>query len=184
MKVQSESMWIESVGGAKNIGNVAWACVVWLGAAGFLIAGLSSYLKLDLIWLLPSQAILFSPQGLVMCFYGTGGLFLSGYLLCTVFWDVGGGHNEFDRQEGTLSLFRWGFPGENRRIRVRSSIRSIQAIKLETSGTWSSRYRVVLRFKDQQQLALTQAAEPLDLRQIEARAAQLAQFLQVPIEGL
>ena len=183
MNFQSESLWIESVAGANRIASVWWASVLMLGAMGFLFTGLSSYLGRDLVPLLPSQAILFTPQGLVMCFYGTGGLFLSSYLWCTILWGVGSGYNELDRQNGTLSFFRWGFPGQDRRIRIRCSIQDIQAIKLEMSDALSSRYRIVLRFKNQQQLPLAQASDSLTLRQIEERAAQLARFLQVTMEA-
>eukprot|EP00897_Mesotaenium_endlicherianum_P000999 jgi/Mesen1/108/ME1121843C07580 len=54
-----------------------------------------------------------------MCFYGIGGCSLSLYLSSMIFWAIGSGYNEFDRREGVISLFRWGFPGKNRRIRIR-----------------------------------------------------------------
>ncbi|PKU68818.1 Photosystem I assembly protein Ycf4 [Dendrobium catenatum] len=32
------------------------------------------------------------------------------YLWCTISWNVGSGHDRFDRKEWIMSLFRWGFP--------------------------------------------------------------------------
>ncbi|MDF3686124.1 photosystem I assembly protein Ycf4, partial [Enterobacter hormaechei] len=74
--------------------------------------------------------ILFVPQGIVMCFYGIAGLFISSYLWCTILCNVGSGYNKFDEKEGVVCLFRWGFPGRNRRIFLRFLMEDIQAIDL------------------------------------------------------
>jgi len=98
-------LWIENVVGSRRISNVLWASVVLLGALGFILVGLSSYFNRDIVGFVSSQSITFTPQGLVMCFYGIGGLFLSLYLWFAILWDVGSGYNEFDRREGVISLF-------------------------------------------------------------------------------
>lgn len=184
MSFQSESIWIEPVTGSKSVSNLLWASVLLFGALGFLLIGLSSYFGKDLSTLLPSQGIVFTPQGLVMCFYGTGGLFLSSYLWCAIFWGVGSGYNEFDRKSGTISVFRWGFPGKNRKVRVRCFIQDIQSVELEMNKSLSSCYHIVFQFKNQQQLPLIQVGRSSSLIQIEERAAQLGQFLRIPIKGL
>ena len=119
-----------------------------------------------------------------MCFYGIGGFFLSLYLWFAILWDVGSGYNEFDRCEGVISIFRWGFPGKNRRIRIRFLVEDVQSIRLELKDNFSSRGRISIRLKNQQDVPLTQQKESLNLREMEEKAAQLARFLRVPIEGL
>lgn len=183
MNIQSESLFIETVVGSKRISNFIWAFLVLIGASGFLLVSFSSYIGKDIIPFISSQSIVFTPQGLVMCFYGIGGLFLSIYLWCAIFWGVGSGYNEFDRREGIISLFRWGFPGENRRIRIRFFIQDVQTIRLETNETLGSRCFISIRLKGQQHIALTQVGESFTLKQIEEKAAQLASFLRVPIES-
>nr|YP_009033706.1 hypothetical protein RF4 [Roya anglica]YP_009256868.1 hypothetical chloroplast RF4 [Roya obtusa]AHZ11089.1 hypothetical protein RF4 [Roya anglica]ANI25992.1 hypothetical chloroplast RF4 [Roya obtusa] len=183
MNIQSESLWVEHVVGSKRISNFIWASVVLLGGVGFLIVGVSSYLGTDLFFFLPSQSILFTPQGLVMCFYGVAAIFLSIYLWCAIFLSVGSGYNEFDRKEGIISIFRWGFPGENRRIRIRCLVEDVQAIRVDVKENLGARRIISLRLKGQQDIPLTQIGESLTLREMEEKAAQLARFLRVPIEG-
>jgi hypothetical protein len=183
MDTKSEFLWVENVIGSRRISNVLWAIIVLLGALGFLLVGISSYFNKDIFSFLPSEAITFTPQGLVMCFYGIGGFFLSFYLWLAIIWDVGSGYNEFDRREGVVSIFRWGFPGKNRRIRIRFLVEDVQSIRLELKENFSSRSRIAIRLKNQQDVPLTQQKESLNLREIEEKAAQLARFLRVPIEG-
>uniref|UniRef100_A0A8R7NXC9 Photosystem I assembly protein Ycf4 n=1 Tax=Triticum urartu TaxID=4572 RepID=A0A8R7NXC9_TRIUA len=54
-----------------------------------------------------------------MSFYGIAGLFISSYLWCTILWNVGSGYDRFDRKEGIVCIFRWGFPGIKRRVFLR-----------------------------------------------------------------
>jgi hypothetical protein len=184
MDMKSENLWIDKVIGSRRISNFIWASVVFLGSVGFILVGFSSYIGKDIIPFLPSQSIAFAPQGLVMLFYGIGGLFLSIYLWCVIFWGIGSGYNEFDRQEGVISIFRWGFPGKNRRIRIRCLVEDVQAIRLEINENLGSRRVISIRLKGQQDIPLTQVGESLTLSQMEEKAAQLARFLRVPIEGI
>jgi hypothetical protein len=50
-----------------------------LGSLSFLIVGISSYFKVELIGFLNAKDILFFPQGLTMCFYGIAGILISSY---------------------------------------------------------------------------------------------------------
>jgi hypothetical protein len=184
MEIKSEFLWIENVAGSRRISNFIWASIVFLGALGFILVGLSSYIGEDIIPLLPSQSIAFTPQGLVMSFYGIGGFFLSIYLWCTIIWSVGSGYNEFDRREGVISIFRWGFPGKNRRIRIRCLVEDVQSICLAVNENLGARRMISIRLKGQQDIPLTQMGESLSLSEMEEKAAQLARFLRVPIEGI
>ena len=184
MNIQSEYLWIESVIGSKRISNWFWAFILLIAGSGFIIVGLSSYTGQNLLPFISSHDIEFTPQGLIMCFYGIGALFLSTYLCCAILLGIGNGYNEFDRKQGVISIFRWGFPGKNRRIRIRCSIQDIQSIRLKMKEGIASNYTMSLRLIDQQDFPLTQANENLSWEQTEEKAAQLAQFLRVPIEGL
>ncbi|THG00580.1 hypothetical protein TEA_001459 [Camellia sinensis var. sinensis] len=44
---------------------------------------------------------------------------------------AGSGYDLFDRKEGIMCIFRWGFPGINRRIFLRFFMKDIQSIRME-----------------------------------------------------
>lgn len=83
-----------------------------LGALGFLIAGISSYVQFDIIPLIKSEKIIFFPQGITMCFYGLLGTILSLNQIRILLLKIGEGYNEFDKEKGTLKIFRKGFKGK------------------------------------------------------------------------
>nr|YP_010917710.1 photosystem I assembly protein Ycf4 [Encalypta ciliata]UVG41296.1 photosystem I assembly protein Ycf4 [Encalypta ciliata] len=184
MNRESEWLWVEPIIGSRRISNFCWAFILLLGALSFSFVGISSYFGKDLIPFLSSQQILFVPQGVVMFFYGIAGLFLSFYPWCTILWNVGSGYNKFDKKKKIVSLFRWGFPGENRRICINFFMKDIQGIRIEVQEGIYPRRILYMKIKGQQDIPLTRIRENLTLREIEEKAAELARFLRVSIEGL
>lgn len=182
MNWRSERIWIELITGSRKISNFCWAFILLVGSLGFLLVGISSYLGRNLISLFPTQQILFFPQGIVMSFYGIAGLFISSYLWCTISWNVGSGYDRFDRKEGIVYIFRWGFPGKNRRIFFRYLIKDIQSIRIELKEGIYTRRVLYLEIRGQGAIPLTRTDENLTPREIEQKAAELAYFLRVPIE--
>nr|YP_009106372.1 hypothetical chloroplast RF4 [Fusochloris perforata]AIT95222.1 hypothetical chloroplast RF4 [Fusochloris perforata] len=168
--------------GSRRFSNYWWASVIFLGASGFLLTGLSSYFGFNLLPFIKAENITFFPQGLVMCFYGTLGFLFSCYLWLTLFWSVGGGFNEFNKKEGSVRIFRWGFPGKNRRIDLSYSIKDIEAIKVEIKDGINPRRTISIRVRGKRDIPLTRIGQPLTLEEIETQAAELAKFLQVSLE--
>lgn len=117
-----------------------------------------------------------------MSFYGIAGLFISSYLWCTIAWNVGSGYDRFDRKEGIVCIFRWGFPGINRRIFLRFLMRDIQSIRMEVKEGLYPRRVLYMEIRGQGAVPLTGTDENLTPREIEQKAAELAYFLHVPIE--
>nr|YP_009547306.1 photosystem I assembly protein Ycf4 [Adiantum tricholepis]AYW14962.1 photosystem I assembly protein Ycf4 [Adiantum tricholepis] len=183
--MSSHTQWIqvEFIRGSRTFVNSCWACILVCGATGFLLVGFSSCIGEDLIPRLSSKQIAFIPQGLVMCFYGIAGLFLGLYLWCTVFWNVGSGYNYFDRREGISSIFRWGFPGKNRRIHIRITLGDVEAVGLRSQeGFFPSRI-LYLKVRGGRNIPLTRIGENSTPDYMEEKAAELARFLRVSIEG-
>ena len=120
----------------------------------------------------------FFPQGLVLCFYGILGLCFSFHLWFTIFWQIGGGFNEFNGEEKSVRIFRWGRPGKNRRIDLKYPSELIEAIKVEITP----RRALFLCVKGERNIPLTRVGEPIPLEEIEAQAAELTSFLQIPLE--
>jgi hypothetical protein len=184
MTQQEDRIIRQPILGARRFSNYWWATVVSIGATGFLLAGLSSYYKVNLLPVGDATQLLFVPQGVAMGFYGVVGLLLALYLWAIVVLDVGGGYNEFNKETGKVEIFRWGFPGKNRRIEFSCSIQDVQAIRVEIKEGLNPRRVLYLRTKDRREIPLTRVGQPLSLSELENQGADLARFLQVPLEGL
>ena len=187
--------------GERRLTNYWWAIVIFLGSCGFLATGICSYLGINLniiSFLLNSDITLpqaeqqnlvtntlpFFPQGLLMSFYGSLGFLLSIYWSLLIFWNVGGGFNEFNKKDGFVRIFRWGYPGKNRKIDLSYSLKDIEAIRVELKQGIDSQRTIYLRLKGKREIPLTGIGQPLTLKEIEKQASELANFLQVSLEGL
>jgi hypothetical protein len=170
--------------GERRLSNYCWACIIFLGSCGFLLSGLSSYNGFNILPFFQVQDVSFFPQGLLMCFYGSLGFLLSFYWWINIFWNVGGGFNEFNKKEGRIRIFRWGYPGKNRRIDLSYSLKDVEAIKVELKQGLDPQRTIFLKLKGKREIPLTGIGEPLSLKEIEKQASELANFLQVSLEGL
>jgi hypothetical protein len=117
-----------------------------------------------------------------MLFYGIAGCFISIYLWWIILLKIGYGYNEFDCQQGMVFLFRWGFPGKHRKIRIRCFITDIEAISLQMNTGILGYYTVYLKLKDKSRWPLYSMGELNVMENIEKEAAKIAHFLQVPLE--
>jgi hypothetical protein len=181
--------------GERRFSNYWWATVLFFGAIGFITTGLASYhtfqlssistetLANDLGTDFTPSVIPFFPQGLLMCFYGSLGLLLSLYWWLLIFWNVGGGFNEFNKKEGFIRIFRWGYPGKNRKIDLYYTLKDVEAIKVEFKQGLDAQRTIYLKFKGKREIPLTGIGEPLTIQEIEKQASELANFLQVSLEG-
>jgi hypothetical protein len=174
----------QDVLGSRRLSNYFWAIAVTMGGVGFLLSGLSSYFKINFLLVSDATNLQFIPQGVALTFYGVAGSLLAIYLWLLVFWDVGGGYNEFDKKTGEATIFRFGFPGKDRRVEVKIPLEEVQAVKAEIREGLNPKRALYLRTKKRRNIPLTRVGEPIALSTLENQGAELAQFLQVPLEGL
>jgi hypothetical protein len=174
----------QQVLGSRRFSNYWWAITITAGATGFLLAGISSYLKVNLLPFADPTQLTFVPQGLVMGLYGVAGLLLALYLWFVILLDVGGGYNEFDRETGFIKIFRWGFLGKNRKIEINCRTQDVQIVRVEIKGGLNPSRALYLRVKGRRDIPLTRVGQPLSLAELETQGAELARFLEVPLEGL
>lgn len=127
--LQTENILREEIEEQDKIVKYIINCIMLLGSLGFLITGLSSYLKYNIISFLDASQIIFFPQGITMCFYGSLGLILSINQFTITFLKVGEGFNEFDKNKGTIRIFRKGFPGKNSDINFNYALKDIVRCK-------------------------------------------------------
>nr|ALO21188.1 hypothetical chloroplast RF4 [Chlamydomonas peterfii] len=239
--------------GERRLSNYWWASVIFLGACGFLYKGIAAYFgtttpeslfnmtaQLPVLNTenMPNQTdfaaesyIPFFPQGLLMCFYGSLGLLLSFYWIFLIFWNVGGGFNEFNKKDGFVRIFRWGYPGKNRKMDFVYSLKDVEAIRVDIKqsggAVFDPQRTIYLQLKSggalnsslglqgqnptalqklpvnvtpsfektnsnvagklrsiKTEIPLTGISQPLTLKEIEKQASELANFLQVSLEGL
>lgn len=170
--------------GARRLSNYCYATIVTIGATGFLLAGLSSYFKVNLLPFANPTELLFIPQGIAMSFYGIAGILLAVYLWLAILWDVGGGYNEFNKETNQLQILRKGYPGKNRRIELKANLDEIQAVRADIKEGLNPRRALYLRVKGRRDIPLSRVGEPLSLTELENQGATLARFLAAPLEGL
>lgn len=170
--------------GSKRFSNYFWATILLLGGTGFLLAGFSSYLKINLLPFANPTNLVFVPQGIVMTFYGVVAVSLSLYISLTILWDIGGGYNEFNKVDQLVRIARNGFPGKNRQILLVYTINNVKSIKLSIQDGINPKRIIYLCTKDERQIPLTQVEQPRSLLELETQASELAKFLEVNLEGI
>jgi hypothetical protein len=170
--------------GSRRLSNFLWAIIVTIGGVGFLLAGLSSYLKTNLLIVSDTSGLQFIPQGVALTFYGVAGSLLAVYLWLLLSWNVGGGYNEFNKETGKVIISRLGYPGKNRKVEVNFPITEVQSVRAEIREGLSPKRVLYLRSQKRRDIPLTRVGEPIALSTLENQGAELARFLEVPLEGL
>ena len=170
--------------GSRRFSNYFWSFFLFLGGIGFLLAGISSYLNLNLLPFANPTELAFIPQGLVMMFYGTLSFGISIYILITVILDIGGGYNEYNRIENLVKIVRKGFPGKNREILLTYPLSNIQSIGIKITEGLNPTRSIYLCLKDERKIPLTPVQEPTSISNLEEDAASLAKFLDLKLENI
>ncbi len=170
--------------GSRRFSNYFWAVFLCSGGISFLLAGISSYFKINFLPFADPKELAFIPQGLVMSFYGTLSIALAIYILGTLFWDIGSGYNEYNKVENLVKIVRKGFPGKNREILLTYPLTNIRAIGIKISEGLNPKRSIYLCLKDERQIPLTPVQQPNSISNLEEEAAELAKFLDLKLENL
>lgn len=170
--------------GSRRFSNYFWSFFLFLGGIGFLLAGLSSYFKINFLPFANSTELVFIPQGLVMMFYGTLSFGISIYILLTIVLDIGSGYNEYNKIENLVKIVRKGFPGKNREILLTYPLSNVRAIGIKITEGLNPTRSIYLCLKDERKIPLTPVQEPTSISNLEEEAASLAKFLDLKLENL
>ena len=174
----------DNIVGSRRFSNYFWSFFLFLGGLGFLLAGISSYLKINLLPFANPTDLVFIPQGLIMMFYGSLSFGISIYILMTVLLDVGSGYNEYNRIENLVKIVRKGFPGKNREILLTYPLSNIRSIGIKITEGLNPTRSIYLCLKDERKIPLTPVQEPRSISNLEEEAASLAKFLDLKLENL
>ena len=174
----------DKIVGSRRFSNYFWSFFLFIGGLGFLLAGMSSYFKINLLPFANPTELVFIPQGLVMMFYGTLSLGISIYITFTMFLDIGSGYNEYNKIENLVKIVRKGFPGKNREILLTYSLSNVRAIGIKITEGLNPTRSMYLCLKDERNIPLTPVQEPTAISDLEEEAADLAKFLDLKLENL
>ena len=180
----SETIIKENIVGARNVNSVVIMIILVVAGTGFFLAGLSSYLNVNLLQLTDTSKIVFIPQGIAMLFYGTGAIGIGIYLILTIVWNIGSGYNEFSKSEEVVRIVRLGFPGKNRTIFLSYEFKNIKNLKFLIKQGLNPRCNILLVLKDKREIPLFPAQFLLNPMETEKKAIQLSNFLNVSLESL
>jgi hypothetical protein len=181
---QDSRVYRQEILGSRRWSNYFWAIIATIGGVGFFLAGLSSYFQRNLLFVSDTSNLLFIPQGAALLFYGVAGSLVSLYLYLAIALDIGGGYNEFNKETGKITIFRWGFPGKNRRIEFICPLTDVQSVRADIKDGLSPKRELYLKVKQRRDIPLTRAGQPIAIADLENQGAELARFLEVPLEGL
>jgi hypothetical protein len=168
--------------GSRRLNNVFWALTVSLGGFGFFLTGLSSFFGINFLFFSDSTEISFIPQGIVLLFYGTVGSILGIFLTLTIFWNVGFGYNEYNKDIQKVKLYRKGFPGKNRELMFTFSFEEVKSIKMRIKEGINPKRQLLLCLTDSREIPLTGVEQPVALSKIEDDAIKIAKHLNVFLE--
>ena len=170
--------------GSRRFSNYFWSFFLFIGGLGFLLAGISSYFKINLLPFTNTNELVFIPQGLVMMFYGTLSLGFSIYTSIAILLDIGSGYNEYNKIENLVKIVRKGFPGRNREILLTYPLSNVRAIGIKITEGLNPTRSMYLCLKDERNIPLTPVQEPMAISSLEEQAADLAKFLDLKLENL
>ena len=170
--------------GSRRFSNYFWSFVLFSGGLGFFLAGLSSYLKINLLPFTNPLELVFIPQGVVMIFYGSLSLSLSFYILTTIVFDIGSGYNEYNKTENLVKIVRKGFPGKNREVLLVYPVSIIKSIGIKMTEGLNPTRNIYLCLKDERTIPLTPVQAPVSISNLEEEAIDLAKFLNLKLENL
>ena len=179
-----EPVRTDAIVGARRTSNVLMALASFIGGSGFVAAGLGSRRDNPSLMTYGGVPDHFYPQGLIMVFYGLLGLTLACYITLTCIWGVGGGVNVFDKRRSYVRIFRWGYPGKNRKIDITIPLSEVHGIRLAPSSGGipsAGPRRLVLTARGNREIPLTRFGEPASLESIEKLASELAAYLGVDL---
>jgi Ycf4 len=174
----------DKIVGSRRFSNYFWSFFLFFGGLGFLLAGISSYFKINLLPFANPTELVFIPQGLVMMFYGTLSLGISIYTIITVLLDIGSGYNEYNKIEQLVKIVRKGFPGKNREILLTYPLSNVRAIGIKITEGLNPTRSIYLCLKDERNIPLSPVQEPTAISKLEEEAADLAKFLDLKLENL
>jgi len=96
---------------------------------------------------------------------------------------IGTGFNEYNKKTQEINIFRWGFPGKNRRFKLSYSLSEIESLRLENQNYFldNNNFSLYLLLNNKKKILLLQN-NLLTTQEIEYFSSELARFLKLPLK--
>ena len=98
--------------------------------------------------------------------------------------DIGGGFNEFDRDEGIIRITRRCFPWQNQNLLFTYPTEDLDYIELAINEGLETNRNLYLVTNDVRRIPLCRLSESLSIKEAETDALVLADFLGLPCRFL
>lgn len=175
--------------GAQQRRNLSLGRRLFIGGIRFVTIGIFSWDEIrNFFSIIEFTNIQFIPQGRLICFYGSRAILFGIYICSRAIWSVGRGFNEYNKKTGQIRMFRLGFPGPSRESDTLYSFSDLESLVLMSQARFvvPKTLNLYLVLKGPRKVLLTpiNAVETYDPKKIENFAAELRQFLQIPLNEI
>jgi len=135
---------VEKILSSKNRENVLLSSFLTLIGIGYFLAGTSSFYNVSYLPFSECKIISFIPQGIIMVFYGTLGIFLGVFInLSTLCFKVGLGVNVYNQTREKLIVSRKLFPSFPRKeTKLCCVVSFFEVVSLRVSLTYGKEGRL------------------------------------------
>lgn len=182
LKQNNKNNWQIEYEGSNRLENYIAATFLILGGGCFYLAGLSTYLKFNLLPIVNIQDLSFIPQGITMMFYGSLFFFLGIFQTLIIFLNVGSGFIRFDKETGQIQIIRKGYPGKAKQIFLSYSFKQIRCIKIFYQYTTQKIQRVLLSFNDGREIPILTTNDPSEFEKSEKNVLELCKNIEIVTE--
>lgn len=169
--VNSKRIYV--VVGSRRPSNAILSLACFFASLGFLFNG---------AFLAPTDQ---TPGRLLSCFYGLTCAGFCVYLAFLMVLNVGGGWNIFDTEKQNVRLFRWGFPGKNRRVDLNYGLNHVNSLVWDQTASkqpgGSQAMFLGLDLTDQREIPFC-SIRGSKWEQTERLVSDLGQFLNRPVK--
>lgn len=151
-----------------------------------LVGGLSAYSSIGFITLnqsnIEQKILLFNAQSFSLLSYGSAALVLSGFLLFSIFLNIGSGLITFEKQNQQITLAFKGYPGKNERLFFSYNFRELIAIKIVYNQTPVRKQGLFLVLEGNREIPLWSGQDPIIFQQSETFLTNLGLEMGINIE--
>lgn len=182
LKKNNKNNWQIDYEGSNHLENYIAATFLLLGGSCFYLAGLSTYLKSNILPFVKMLDLTFLPQGFTMMFYGSLFFFLGVFQVIVIFFNVGSGYIKFDKEIGQIQIVRKGYPGKAKQIFLSYSFKQIRCIKIFYQYTTQKIQRILLSFNDGREIPILTTSDPTEFEKSEKNVLELCNNIELVTE--
>ena len=152
---------VEKIISSKHRENTLLSNLLSIVGVGYFLTGVSSFYNTNYLLLPGCETISFIPQGIVMVFYGTVGIFLGMFLNFLVLcFKIGFGVNVYNQKREMIIISRRLFPKFNRKdMKLCCVVSFFEVASLKVSLTYGKEGCLILYKKNSSVITLSEEGD-------------------------